>query len=442
MILLCHRYFLPDTAPYGVLLKQIAEGIHGDGHSVRVFAGPPTYRLLDRVAAPRRETLPSGIVVRRARLIPEHRFRSVAKAINAILFACSMAAHILRHRPKLVMCSTQPPVVGALLALLATRCIRGRFVYHLMDVHPEIVMPKRGWKRVVFSFLRRIDAFTCRSADRVVVLSQDMAQSIRARPGCANTEPAEIPNYSFQRDGVPSTAHAPAWDWKPGALRLAFAGNLGRFQAIEALVQGVALAANHRPVHLILMGDGALASELQRRAAGDLTDCLTILPFQPFAIAATLMAEADLCIVSLGKDVYRYAFPSKLMSYFAEGAAVLAIIEPESQLAQWVRDQRVGVTCEATPESIRQSIENAAIEKAAIEKAAIEKGAIERATSHGDSLATMRTRSRQLWNQRFAPQVIDQQWQTLVAATLPSGSGRHHSTQSSQEQPIEASHYA
>ncbi len=94
-----------------------------------------------------------------------------------------MAWHVLRApRYDVVMCSTVPPVLLGMATSLAARRRGARFVYHCMDVHPEIgelsgdfALP--GLARV----LARIDLATCRRAALIVVLSQDMRSALLRR---------------------------------------------------------------------------------------------------------------------------------------------------------------------------------------------------------------------------------------------------------------------
>lgn len=53
-ILLTHRYFAPDSSPYGTILRQISEDVTVAGHEVHVFSSRPSYGHT-QVAAPSSE---------------------------------------------------------------------------------------------------------------------------------------------------------------------------------------------------------------------------------------------------------------------------------------------------------------------------------------------------------------------------------------------------
>ena len=50
----------------------------------------------------------------------------------------------------------------------------------------------------------------------------------------------------------------------------------------------------------------------------------------------------DLGLVSVEPDIYRVAYPSKTLTYLGLGVPVLAIIEPESELARMIEKEGLG----------------------------------------------------------------------------------------------------
>ena len=69
-ILLTHRYFWPDTPPYGAMLRRIAADLAGAGHDVEVFTSRPSYGR--GITAPGRETV-DGFRVRRCFVFAENK---------------------------------------------------------------------------------------------------------------------------------------------------------------------------------------------------------------------------------------------------------------------------------------------------------------------------------------------------------------------------------
>lgn len=355
-ILFTHRYFWPDTAPYAVMLRSIAEAAASDGHDVHVFASKPSYR--GGGEAPMSERL-GGMTVRRTWTLTESRGMSPGRILNVLLFCVPQFFHILRMRPDVVTSSTFPPVLEGLSAALAARLVGARMVYHMQDIHPEVsqVSGDRMGRGVLFRVLRWLDGLTHRRASATVVLSEDMANTLRARPGLPQLPIHVINNFAldaFDTPGNPPAELAKA----DGTRRVIFAGNLGRFQNLPLLAEGVGLLFDKHPdLELFFLGDGAALPELRERW-GDHAQ-VRFGPFLPFADAKELIRDADIGLVSLSPDVFRVSYPSKVLTYIGLSLPMLALVEPESQLAREIEAEDLGaVPAAPTPVAIAEALDN------------------------------------------------------------------------------------
>jgi glycosyltransferase involved in cell wall biosynthesis len=142
-----------------------------------------------------------------------------------------------------------------------------------------------------------------------------------------------------------------------GKCRVIFAGNLGRFQNLPLLAEGVATRFNTHPdLELMFLGEGLALADLRQRWGGH--PQVRFGPFLPFAQARHLIAEADVGLVSLNPNIYRVAYPSKISTYLALGLKVLALVEPESQLARDLESsQRGAAPQQPTPKAIGEALE-------------------------------------------------------------------------------------
>lgn len=369
-ILLTHRYFWPDTPPYAAMLRTIADHLAAEGHEVHVLSSKPSYRQDGVLAsAPARERL-GQVSVRRIWVLPEGSRNPAVRGLNAVLYAFALFFTVLRLRPDLVTASTFPPFVAGWAAGLAARLTGARFVYHMMDIHPEVSHYSggrlgRGW---LFRALRWLDQRTLKHSSAAVVLSEDMAATLRARPGGAKC-PIRIIN-NFALDTFEAGQPAPTDLAKaPDRFRVIFAGNLGRFQNLPRLTEGIGLLFDRHPrLELFFLGDGLALAELKNRW-GDHPQ-VRFGSFLPFAQAKALIAEADIGLVSLSKDIFRVAYPSKMLTYLGLGVPVLAYVEPQSALATEISDNDLGVVPKsATPEGIAEALEQFLLDPARLQTA-------------------------------------------------------------------------
>lgn len=344
-VLTIHRYFWPDTPPYASILRRIAARWSQDGHDVEVLSTQPSYKVDAGIPKQATNEVVDGFKVHRMSLLPETA-GLLFRALNAVLFALRSFIYLLSHRQyDVVMISTAPPIIGGALVGLAAKLIGARFIYHCMDVHPEIGKISGEFRNpVLYSMLRKVDAWTCRGAARVVVLSEDMESAIKSRPHAGDVKVSIINNF-----GLPvfeeTAADLPAEFRKAdGVFRIIFAGNLGRFQGLETFIDAMKLIEEHRDIEFVFLGSGKAMGALQDAATR--MDNVNFFRHQPVSIAQRIIADADLCVVSLIPGVVHYAYPSKTMAYLQQGRPILVSVEPESALAKMVEAEAVGVVVE------------------------------------------------------------------------------------------------
>jgi glycosyltransferase involved in cell wall biosynthesis len=313
---------------------------------------------------------------------------------------------IVGGRYDLVMCSTAPPVLLGWLTSLAARLRRARFVYHCMDLHPEIGRLSGDFARPwVYRLLLRMDSATCRRAAAVVVLSPDMRAALIERDPRLADRVLVLNNFdipSFEPGKPEPGVRRP----DPDMLTVAFTGNIGRYQGLETIAEAV-LAPDERLSHvrLILMGEGgakAGLNELAENAAPGRRNRLVLLPHGTSDEARALMREADLGLVSLVPGVIAYAYPSKTATYLSEGLPVLAAVEPDSGLAREILEWGVGgVLCVETTDSVVNAL-------AAWSK-------------RKEELATMRGRAADAWREHFSADAQLKEWDGLLAEAVSIG---------------------
>jgi glycosyltransferase involved in cell wall biosynthesis len=344
-ILLAHRYFWPDTPPYATMLKEIAGSLADAGHEVTVYSSQPSYKEAVHIQARPRQEMLGAVKVVRCRLLPETKRNWLARSLNSIAFLVQFFCYsVFRLRPDLVMISTMPPVLAGYMGLLAARAGSARFVYHCQDIHPEaaglanIRLVGRG---LGYSILRWLDRRTVAGADRVIVLSRDMADTLRERSG-ASGHLEVINNFA-----ITSQPPCPPSDRRlckePGTFRILFAGNIGTFQGLETVVEAALLLSTDDRIEFVFVGDGAARDTLRAKAGDQLDKSIKFAAHQPIEVARYLMSEADLGLVTLSRGIYRVAYPSKTMTYLLEGCPILAMVESESELARFLEAEQVGI---------------------------------------------------------------------------------------------------
>lgn len=403
-VVLIHRYFAPETPPYAQMLGAIA-GVLSRVRPTKVIAGNVPYRegtSLDPSLAS--DEVQAAEVVR----VPLRREDSCSlgtRALNGLIFA-GRAGILARRwgRGSVVMAATTPPVVVALASAVGTKLAGGRFVYHNQDVYPEILgVPQSIPRALGFQVLRKLDTWTGRMADRIVVLSDDMKQLWLDR-GLEDTKVRVIPNFvpeTFHGDTSMALIGTEISHDPSGSTKLMYIGNLGPLQDLHRTFQQIAVSAD---VSCEVYGDGRLRDDLGAQGYDNIRFHGQI----PSSEVPAVLAGADLGVVSLVPGVERAAYPSKIMTLLSCGVPVLAFIDSESSLAHEITSNELGFVVD---ETAGQTLETALKEFAGLTE---------------DERVAMRSRCRR-HAERFAAAAVLQQWVELFEefdGSTPKGGSR------------------
>ncbi len=348
-ITIIYRYFWPDTAPYALLLKELLPALVEAGYEISIISGYPSYGADASEKKVDQHSVEFGCSVRRISLLPEHKFR-IFKPMNMVLFSIIAFFFLVFGKKQDVYWSgTTPPVVQSFLVVLAAKIRRTKSIYQMQDIYPEIAISSGLIKYgLVTKTLSKIDNFSLRTFDEVVVLSSDMVQTIYDRTG---VQPNIINNFAIGVD-----AERPVTNKKVSRpIKFVFAGNIGGFQYLDKIVDVFRLIEDEE-IELHFLGDGKAKANLEKMAS----DCDNVYFHGHLSAskAFQFIQKCDVGIVSLQPNLSKYAHPTKTHSYFAAGLHVFALVEDDSELAQTIKANEVGISVDGSldEQSIAQSL--------------------------------------------------------------------------------------
>jgi colanic acid biosynthesis glycosyl transferase WcaI len=339
------------------MLRSIGDALSKAGHEVHVLSSIPSYRSETSSFKTLRHENLVDLKVQRVWVFANEKKHPILRLVNVFLYCCALFVKVLRLRPNVVTASTFPPVAAAWSASLAARIVGAKFIYHIQDIHPELSVYSGGrlGQGILFRLLQCLDNQTLRRSAEIIVLSKDMAHTLVMRD--LGKLPVHVINNFSLKTFEESKEPSKKLRKRLGKRRVIFAGNLGKFQNLSKMVKGVSyLFADFPDLELFFLGDGSAVSELKRRWADH--PQVSFGPFMPFAQAKVLIAEADVGLISMLPGIYRVAYPSKVLSYAGLGVPMLALVEPESELAKDLQQGGIGaVPNRDTPEAIAAALE-------------------------------------------------------------------------------------
>jgi colanic acid biosynthesis glycosyl transferase WcaI len=120
-----------------------------------------------------------------------------------------------------------------------------------------------------------------------------------------------------------------------------YAGNMGRTHGLEFAVEAARQLAKADPeIHFMFLGFGARLRMLQDAAQN--TANVTVLPPRPRNDQPNFLNACDVSLVCFGEGMSGVSVPSRMYNILAAGKPIIAVADEDSELAQLVREERVG----------------------------------------------------------------------------------------------------
>ena len=202
-----------------------------------------------------------------------------------------------------------------------------------------------------------------RSADRVLVLSRDMRRRM-IEWGIRPERIVCLPNWVDTRlvrpiKGV--NAFREQHKLKNDFVVM-YSGNLGLCQRLEDVVTAASHLRDRRDIHFLLIGEGSLKTQLREQVVTLGLPNVRFLPYQPKSKLADSLSAANLHLVPLDPRVASCLMPSKLYGSLASGTPIAAIAPDDCELAEVIRDHKVGVVIPpGEPEKLANAIVSLAV---------------------------------------------------------------------------------
>jgi colanic acid biosynthesis glycosyl transferase WcaI len=415
-------HFAPDVAPTGEVMTSIVGELAALGHELHVVTALPWYRHHALEVGwdgqlVRHETTPWGSITRVHPFPTDKRnIPARAAAFGGFTALAGWEGAVSRANPDVVLAMSPPLTLGpAGWAVARLRSVP--FVFNIQDVFPDVAVELGALTdRRVIAAAAWLERTTYRGADAVTVLSEDLADNVRAkvtrgRTGFAAERAAAkvrvIPNFVDTEwiQPQPSENTYRAEYGLTGKRVVMYAGNVGMSQALD-LVLAAAAALRHEPdIAFVINGGGAARPDLERAARG--MDNVQFVDMQPKARLPEVLSAGDVHVVPLKRGLARSSVPSKLYSVLAAGRPIVASVDPGTEVARTVEDAGAGL---AVPPEDAEAFTKA----------------IQRLLDHPDEAAAMGAAGRRFVESWASPRMVATAYEALfeeLRSGRPSGRG-------------------
>ena len=338
-VLVLNQYYWPGVEATANLLTTLCEELAGT-YRVTVLTGVPH----EHEDEPRTFTR-NAVSVLRVRSTAYDRTGIVARAANYFTYlASALSRGLTIDRPDLVLCMTDPPMVGAVGLVLARR-FRVPLIVVCQDVFPETA-ERLGRLRnpLAVGVLRRVVSTYLRRADRVVSIGETMSRRLVAK-GASPDRIVVIPNW-VDPDEITPQPRDNSWaraNELVDSFVVMHSGNVGHAQDLETLVRASVLLREVDRLAIVIVGFGARHAAVLELARDLGATNVRFLPYQPREVLSASLSTGDLHYLGLSRGLAGYVVPSRVNGILAAGRPVLVAADAESEAVRLVAAAGCGV---------------------------------------------------------------------------------------------------
>ena len=341
-VLFLNRSFWPDREATGQFLTELCDDLSID-HEVTVVAGP-SYHTKDgnsrglRLWSRERRGRVTIIRTWGTRFSKSNLAGRLVNLGTYYLLAAIVAYRL--PRPDVIVAETDPPLLGALAAVLKRRwgC---RLVYNVRDLYPDIAEVTDGVRSpFLLDLLRRGNDYAYERADLIVTLGRDMARRIVDK-GVPTEKVVVVPDW-VDCGRIGPLASNPFRRSFGNKFVVMYSGNIGLSQQLELVLEAAGRLRDDDRILFALIGEGARKNWLEERARAMGLNNVRFLPYQPLENLGESLSAADLHLIPLAPGVAGCLVPSKIYGILAAGRPFIAMMEDSAEVAQIARDNAVG----------------------------------------------------------------------------------------------------
>ena len=348
-VLLLTQWFDPEPTFKGLVF---ARELVRQGFEVEVLTGFPNYpggKLYPgyRIQWLQREVI-DGVQVTRVPLYPNHDQSAIKRVLNYASFAASATIYgVLMARRASVIYAYHPPLTVGMAAALIKLFRRIPVVYDIQDMWPDtlratgmISNPK------ALQMVAHVCCWVYLRMSHIVVLSPGFKRLLLER-GVPESKLSVIYNWADEASLAAPVGQVSAEFPAAEQFRILFAGNMGKAQALDTVLNAAALLQQRGSrVCWVMLGGGVEVKRLKAEATQRQLSNVVFLPAVPMAEVGAYLQSADALLVHLRKDpLFEITIPSKTQAYMAVGKPLLMAVDGDA--ADLVRQSGGGVVAES-----------------------------------------------------------------------------------------------
>jgi glycosyltransferase involved in cell wall biosynthesis len=329
--------FYPETISTGYIMTEIAKELSKE-NSVTVIAGPEFYEEKENTAVEQLD----GISIIRGNYSKYNKNNFVSRIYGVLSTSWKMFRLMKKHIPKgsEILMVTNPLILFVLSSFsVKKRSWKINLLVH--DVFPEnliIAGVLKSENSIIYKTLKSVFKRAYLKMNTLIVLGRDMKKLFEVKTN--NTSKIEIienwgDTINILKQDLPNTT--------PNFL---FAGNLGRLQGLDLLLEAIDKTKEHN-YNFTFIGSGAVENDIKEYIKNSNNKNVHKHGWLPREEQNEFLAKATIGVISLKKGMFGLGVPSKCYNLLAAGKPILYIGDNGSEVDILIKENNIGWFAEA-----------------------------------------------------------------------------------------------
>lgn len=245
----------------------------------------------------------------------------------------------------------------------AKHVLKCPLVYNEQDIFPEnaYFAGILSESSLVYRVAHALQKYAYKNATALSTISDDMKSTIVTRYGIPENKVQVIYNWGHEELQAHSEAENTflrRYPKKTGEFRVVYAGNLGKMQNVELVLEAASLMKDEVDISFYIVGGGVNEEKLKTFAKEKKLNNVTFVGMQPPEEVADLYAAADVNMIPLQKGLIYAALPSKTADCLIAGKPIITCVDDESEFAKLVRKYGIENANNDSPANVRCLIDS------------------------------------------------------------------------------------
>lgn len=348
------NYFHPDYASTGQLMTDLCLNLKDD-FNITVIAAQPNYAG-ELVKSKKRfeEDYLKNIKIVRLRLprVDKNSKFSRLKYISTY-FCLANLALLKEKKVDLIYTISQPPILGGLIGTIGKLIKKCKHIYNIQDFNPEQAAAVNYTKSIVSKIAMVIDKINCRMSDNIILVGNDMSNTLEKRFNNKNvpqhviinnwTNEKELIPYSKKELNIKKFLNENKLNNK---FIIMYSGNLGLYYDLENLISISLHFKDKKDIAFVFIGEGAMKNQMESFVNENNVSNVHFLPYQSKDFIKYSLNAADIHLVVNQKGIKGVSVPSKIYGVMAVGKPILGVLEKDSEAEMLIEKSGCGVVVE------------------------------------------------------------------------------------------------